>query len=611
MNINDIRTALQHESDATPKATNFKVLAIHSDHSHLRLTLQSRPIPGAPPAELEDHFLGAVAKWSTGTTECSAKVIYVMADQGMAILKDLRGSLPHINQDIELIPADYLWALRKCWRDDDWAQRAFACLGDFDSPKINLGAPLSSAHIAMLRPAQRQTFALVNIDPGFILGPPGTGKTTVLGELLGAYLQANPFARVLVLCTTNRAVDEITLSVDNALLAAGQLALRHSINRMGPDYDKKKFEERQHLLPDHGVTSGHGPIDVRLITATVTRAIMTLGALRAEAPFDLLVMDEASQVSLAHTLAVMPLGKIRLFAGDPIQLAPVFLAKSSSAKRWIGQSAFAHMPKQGPSVCLLNEQSRMAEPICEVVSTLFYKGQLRVAEDALNDRNWLQRRKIRFANIPRSQHVTICAIATNASKAPKSRKFNRMESVERILLLIRSTIGNRDVDQKDIVVITAFRKQANIIRSNLRRDKLWDIKVDTVHRSQGIEAQVVIFDPVDGLHDLLMHKKGRQLINVAMSRAQAKLILMLSNRDLQNPTFSQMLEMVERQANRPIQPIAKMLTNPAYLTTAIGQRVEIHGQVAVITRFSNDGAIMWADMEATGQEDYFDTHRLS
>jgi superfamily I DNA/RNA helicase len=185
-----------------------------------------------------------------------------------------------------------------------------------------------------------------------------------------------------------------------------------------------------------------------------------------------------------------------------------------------------------------------------------------------------------------------------------------MESVERILSLIHAAITSRDVSQKDIVVITAFRKQANIIRARLRELTLKFIKVDTVHRLQGSEAPIVIFDPVDGLHDLLMNEKGRQLINVALSRAQAKLILMLSERDLQNPTFSKVLEIVQQHSNRPVSPVAQVLSDPNHLTTAIGKRVDIGGQVAEITRFSRDGAMMWADMESTGHEAYFDTYRL-
>ena len=610
MSISDIRTAIQHEDSATPKFTDFKALEIQHNKFRLQLTLQARPSHGNAPMELDENLIGAAAWWRTGTIDSSAKVRQVFPESNMVVLDNFKGPLPHLNQNIRLTPTNYLWALKKCWEEDAWAARAFSCMNDFKSPRHTHGIPLTSDNIAKLRPAQRQTFDLVNMDPAFIWGPPGTGKTTVLGELLGAYLQANPYARVLVLCTTNRAVDEAIISVDNALAAAGQFGLRYSIKRIGPDYDKVKFEKRPHLLPGYSGDAltqecQANPV-VRLKGLTITSAIIKLKTLSTEPLWDLLVIDEASQVSLAHTLAVMPLGKIRLFAGDPIQLSPVSKASSSCAKRWIGQSAFAHKPSTGPSICLLSEQSRMAEPICDLVSSVFYNGELRVAEDALNDRNWLERRNIKFADIPRSQHVSIRPIATNATRSPGSRKFSRMESVELTLSLIRKALADGHVFQKDIVVLTAFRKQANIIHGRLRADRLRDILVDTVHSLQGGQAPVVIFDPVDGLHDLLMHEKGRQLINVALSRAQAKLILMLSDRDIQNPTFSQINEICNNHANRPICPIAQVLDDPMYLTSAIGQRVHINGQVADITRFSSNGMIMWADMEETGMEAMFD-----
>lgn len=616
MTISDIRRAIQHEDNATLKFANFKVLSIERESKQVHLTLQERPIPGVTPNELDENLNGSVASWKTGGIDGSAIVRWVNSDTGLAVLDTMNGPVPQLNQDIRLTCPDYLLPLKRCWKDDEWAQKAVECLQDFASPTFNQDVPLSSAHVARLRPAQRNAFGLVNVDPGFILGPPGTGKTTTAGELLAAYLAANPLSRVLVLCATNRAVDEVAIAVDNALLAAGQFSLRFAIQRLGPGYDRKKFERRQHLLPDTFSELGHDARQdtssggVRMLALTISRAISTLGALRNELPFDLLFVDESSQVSLASILALMPLGKVRLFAGDPYQLPPIYRAKSACAKRWMAESVFAYMPSEGPSVCLLNEQSRMAPPISDLVSQISYNGELRVAQDALNDRDWLERRKVRFADIPRSQHVVIRHINTNSSRVQSSRKYRRMESAQQIVALILSAIFNRDVAQEDIVVVTAFRKQASIIRAHLFAVRLFKVKVDTVHRSQGIERPVVIFDPMDGAHDLLKKHKGKQLINVAMSRAQSKLIMLLSKRDIQNSIFAQIVEIVENHTKRPTEPIAQVLSDPRFLTSAIGKRVDIQGQVADITRFSRDGEIMWVDMENTGIENYFDTNSL-
>ncbi|MFD1893350.1 hypothetical protein ACFSCU_09050 [Ottowia beijingensis] len=87
-----------------------------------------------------------------------------------------------------------------------------------------------------------------------------------------------------------------------------------------------------------------------------------------------MVFDEASQVGLAHALALMPLGRSYLFAGDPQQLSPVVRSSATLVQRWLGSSPFSKKPAGGSSVCFLDEQSRMAEPICGLVSHLFYDG---------------------------------------------------------------------------------------------------------------------------------------------------------------------------------------------------------------------------------------------
>ncbi|MBZ8144142.1 DNA helicase, partial [Rubrivivax gelatinosus] len=92
----------------------------------------------------------------------------------------------------------------------------------------------------------------------------------------------------------------------------------------------------------------------RLAAMTTTRAVGTLKALRelgagGAPPFDLVVFDEASQVGLAQALVLMPLGRARLFAGDPSQLSPVQRSPDRGARRWLGRSAFAEMPRAAPS----------------------------------------------------------------------------------------------------------------------------------------------------------------------------------------------------------------------------------------------------------------------
>src|SRR5690606_9720239 len=91
----------------------------------------------------------------------------------------------------------------------------------------------------------------------------------------------------------------------------------------------------------------------------------------------------------------------------------------------------------------------------------------------------------------------------------------------------------------DVLILTPFRAQRTLIRSFLKR-RHPTISVSTVHRAQGSERKVIIFDPVDATSSFLRGKEGDRLINVAISRAQAHVIIPYHASELTNPTISRL-----------------------------------------------------------------------
>lgn len=72
---------------------------------------------------------------------------------------------------------------------------------------------------------------------------------------------------------------------------------------------------------------------------------------------------------------------------------------------------FVHKTDSG--TCLLNEQSRMDESICDVVGNVFYDGRLIVAEDCEASPIWRAERVVRFVRKPASlswHPLVICRI---------------------------------------------------------------------------------------------------------------------------------------------------------------------------------------------------------
>lgn len=115
-----------------------------------------------------------------------------------------------------------------------------------------------------------------------------------------------------------------------------------------------------------------------------------------EGPKLAVVYDEAGMVAryaLSPMLALVrgeeaPCGRMEhvpdqvafAFAGDPRQLSPIANppAHDVNARRWMSESLMESLPEH---TVMLDEQSRMDEQICQLVSTCYYGGRLRTVAD--------------------------------------------------------------------------------------------------------------------------------------------------------------------------------------------------------------------------------------
>lgn len=664
MSVADLRAALDAELAATPEYYDFKVLRSERDGALWRVTLEPGYVfaegqrPGAASAQalLDDSLDGAAAWWGA-PAKGGAAVLAVVPEDDQLVLQNASAPPPGPDQLIRLYPPRFLKAVADAWWDTPWAERALACLPALSAPPAVADAPaLTGAPFRWLRPAQRRALATLPGRRGaFLWGPPGTGKTTTLGVLLAEWLDARPAARVLLLSTTNHAVDLATLAVDKALQKGRRAQWRGAVQRLGTRFEAAAYAGREHLLPsdDDGLVARLARAEAarppardaaalqvwadrvaalrdalraaslqvlrrcRLAAMTTTRAAFTLKTLRAMAPddgmppFDLVVFDEASQVGLAHALALMPLGRQWLFAGDPQQLAPVQRSPDRLARAWLGRSPFAAMPRGGgPSVALLDEQSRMAAPIGRLVSDLFYDGVLRVADDAAASSAWQAARCRAFGAVEAGCHVHVQPVARDGAWSAAERGPVRRESAEAIAALLAAALADGGGWQpQELIVLTPFRAQRARLRQSLRAAGVPDtVRVSTVHRAQGSEAPVVLFDPADGAQPFLQTEDAQRLLNVALSRAQAKVIVFLSPGDLANPLLAALVRR-ERLAGdaREAVPLQRLAREPGFPASAVGRRVTAGRHVGEVSRASPDGRQFWLVNERSGAEQLFDT----
>ncbi len=252
-------------------------------------------------------------------------------------------------------------------------------------------------------------------------------------------------------------------------------------------------------------------------------------------------------MGLAHAMAIAPLARRAIYAGDPKQLAPIVQSDRTLAEWALGRSMFYHMDPEAECAAFLNEQSRMAEPICRIVSNLFYDGRLVVAGDCSMSRVWTKERQLKEHHKVGGDHASVVRVETDGIWSRKYYGPIRYESAEIIADLVSQLC--RDPYNERVLVLTPFRAQRTLIRLFLRKARCKHVFVSTVHRAQGTEQQTVILDPVDGNSKFLRSEEAERLMNVAISRAKARLIVLLSAGDQRNPLLSRIGEMIE-QAKR-------------------------------------------------------------
>lgn len=257
--------------------------------------------------------------------------------------------------------------------------------------------------------------------------------------------------------------------------------------------------------------------------------------------FDLVIIDEASQCSLATAMPLAYRAKRLAVIGDPNQLNPI-VSLSDDWLRRIAESehfddgellnlgiqhkegstyrAFEHAGRpaaQHPIV--LDEHYRSHPLIARWFNNEFYRGELTILTDvaAMPSID----RSIEWIDVPGDAHRGPAGSWTNLAEARRA--------VGRLANLVRSAAGTAGV-------VTPFAAQALLIR-RLARERLGEeflaevgFACGTAHRFQGGEKDTIIFSavlaPGISTRTAAWVERERNLINVAVSRARRSLVVL-------------------------------------------------------------------------------------
>ncbi len=422
-------------------------------------------------------------------------------------------------------------------------------------------------------------------DVALIHGPPGTGKTTTLVELIRQAVARG--AKVLACAPSNLAVDNVFERLLSANVEAVRLGhparvlpeLRaHTLDVLVDEHHdvrvaRKLVKDAWALFRKAGRYTRAKPApgakqqmreearallaDARRLEALAMKQILdsadvlcaTLTALDDELlgsrQFDLVAIDEACQCTEPACWTAIGRGEKLVLAGDHCQLPPTVLSDTAAAEGF-GVSLFERLMQREDANWsrLLTVQYRMHQAIMGFSSAEFY-GQALLADTAVAGHLLSELPQVTLGPLTAKPLEFIDTAGAGCDEEPEPDGESRLNPGEAELVCRKvQQLLAAGVPAADIAVITPYAAQARRLRELLTVPGL---EVDSVDGFQGREKEAVVISLVrsnrEGEIGFLADVRR---MNVALTRARRKLLVIGDSATLAaHPFYHRLLEYIE------------------------------------------------------------------
>jgi ATP-dependent RNA/DNA helicase IGHMBP2 len=407
-------------------------------------------------------------------------------------------------------------------------------------------------------------FALSAGDLAILHGPPGTGKTTAVVELIRQAVRRGQ--KVLACAPSNLAVDNLL----ERLLAGGERAVRlghparvlpalreHTLDLMVEDHDdtrqarklaKKAFalfrqagkwtrakpepgtrqqlrQEGRALLDDSRKLEAQAVERILNGAAIVCATLTGLdGQVLGHRQFDLVVIDEAAQCT--EPVCWLPLlrSKSLVLAGDHCQLPPTILSREAAEEGFSISLMERLVGLYGPLVTRrLKVQYRMHESIMNFSSEQFYDGDLEAHASVSGHllcglsgvtANVLTQTAVQF--------IDTAGAGYDEQEEPDGKSRLNPKEADLVARKVKELL-DAGVAAEAIAVITPYAAQVRLLREKL---PIPGLEIDSIDGFQGREKEAVVLSLVrSNVEGEVGFLADVRRMNVALTRARRKLLV--------------------------------------------------------------------------------------
>eukprot|EP00045_Choanoeca_perplexa_P015425 m.193695 g.193695 ORF g.193695 m.193695 type:complete len:994 (-) comp16983_c0_seq4:1592-4573(-) len=415
-----------------------------------------------------------------------------------------------------------------------------------DKATLNKGrVPVSDIHFTNpgLNPSQQEAikFALTASNVAVIHGPPGTGKTTTVVELIQQHVRLGH--KVLVAAPSNMAIDNVVIKLSKAKINVIRLghparllpeAQRHVLDAVVRNSDasdvtrgiaedittaikalqKKstdkstKYQLRSELtqlrkeLRQHERRAVQEALKAAQVVCGTTTTVSLEGPLKhlPEDHFDVAVVDEAGQALEMACWTALSLAPRAVLAGDHLQLPPTITSKAA-AKEGLNYTLLERVvDTYGDSVVkMLDTQYRMHACIQGWSSTHLYDSRLQPAP-AVADHLLAQLPNVEATEMTETPFVFVdtsgCGLLEDAvdESISKSNQGEAVLVVNHVEVLLQTGLP-----AEQLGVITPYNMQVEAIRTRLQASNVVDaskVEVRSVDGFQGREKEAIVISLV-------------------------------------------------------------------------------------------------------------------